>query len=182
LTAFANPGGGIRKRRQAGRGTLRDMDPRPLLIDTVAFLSPGAALDGLAADVAGRRVTGTTHSIAEVVAHLAFWQDWFCGRCDGTGGPMPASAAAGWPAADAGDWEALRRRFLDGLERLATIGAAGDPRRRIDPPIEFAPMAALTLEEAVVHVATHNAHHLGQIVLLRQLLGAWPPPAGSYTW
>ena len=33
-----------------------------------------------------------------------------------------------------------------------------------------------------VLVATHNAHHLGQVILLRQLLGAWPPPAGSWTW
>jgi len=33
-----------------------------------------------------------------------------------------------------------------------------------------------------LHVATHNAHHLGQVILLRQLTGAWPPPAGSWTW
>jgi hypothetical protein len=31
-------------------------------------------------------------------------------------------------------------------------------------------------------MATHTAHHLGQIIVLRQLLGAWPPPAGSWTW
>jgi hypothetical protein len=28
----------------------------------------------------------------------------------------------------------------------------------------------------------HNGHHLGQVVLMRQMLGAWPPPSGSYTW
>jgi hypothetical protein len=28
----------------------------------------------------------------------------------------------------------------------------------------------------------HNAHHLGQIILLRQLFGAWPPPSGRFTW
>jgi uncharacterized damage-inducible protein DinB len=31
-------------------------------------------------------------------------------------------------------------------------------------------------------MAAHNSHHLGQVVLLRQILGAWPPPSGSYTW
>jgi uncharacterized damage-inducible protein DinB len=34
----------------------------------------------------------------------------------------------------------------------------------------------------VAHVAVHTAHHIGQIVTLRQLLGAWPPPQGSHTW
>jgi hypothetical protein len=31
-------------------------------------------------------------------------------------------------------------------------------------------------------MAAHNPHDLGQVVLLRQMLGAWPPPSGSYTW
>jgi uncharacterized damage-inducible protein DinB len=157
------------------------MDPRPLLLDTIAFMSPRHALDGLTAEVAGGRVPGATHSIAEIVAHLVFWQEWFCRRCDGTAEPMPASAAIGWPP-PAADWDALRARFLDSLERLAAIGASGDPQRRLDPPIEYPPIATYTVEDVVVHVSNHTAHHLGQIVLLRQLLGAWPPPAGSHTW
>ncbi len=28
----------------------------------------------------------------------------------------------------------------------------------------------------------HNSCHLGQIVLLRRLLGSWPPPSGGDTW
>jgi uncharacterized damage-inducible protein DinB len=157
------------------------MDPRPLLIDTLPFLGPRAALDGLTAELAERPIPGAPHTIAELVAHLAFWQDWFAGRCDGTAGPMPPSAAIGWPAPEPGRWEALRQRFLDGLERVAALGT-GDPARPLDPPIEFPPLAGITVGEVIVHVAAHNAHHLGQIVLLRQLLGAWPPPAGSYTW
>ena len=31
-------------------------------------------------------------------------------------------------------------------------------------------------------IASHNSYHLGQIVLVRQLLGAWPPPGGGLTW
>jgi uncharacterized damage-inducible protein DinB len=52
----------------------------------------------------------------------------------------------------------------------------------VTPAIEFPPLAHHTVREALVHVAMHNAHHLGQVITLRQLLGAWPPPAGSYTW
>ena len=73
-------------------------------------------------------------------------------------------------------------RLLVGLERLVSLAADADGQRRIDPPIEFPPLAQYTVADVVVHVGVHNAHHLGQVVLLRQLLGAWPPPAGSYTW
>ena len=157
------------------------MDPRPLLVDTVPFLSPRLTLDGLTPEIADRRVAGAPHSIAEITAHLVFWQDWFLGRCDATAGPMPQSAALGWPAPAPGGWVALRQRFVEGAERLATIGTT-DGHRRIDPPLEFPQLANYTVLEVVVHVANHNAHHLGQIVLLRQMLGAWPPPAGAYTW
>ena len=43
-------------------------------------------------------------------------------------------------------------------------------------------LASYTARDVWEHVAQHNAYHLGQIVVLRQVLGIWPPPAGSYTW
>jgi hypothetical protein len=27
-----------------------------------------------------------------------------------------------------------------------------------------------------------NAHHFDQAIRLRQIMGAWPPPSGSWTW
>ena len=30
--------------------------------------------------------------------------------------------------------------------------------------------------------AAHNAYHLGRVVLLRQMMGSWPPPSGGLTW
>jgi uncharacterized damage-inducible protein DinB len=158
------------------------MHTRELLVDTTPYLSPRLALDGLTPELADRRIPGAPHTIAEIVAHLAFWQVWFSGRCDGTAGPMPASAALGWIAPEPGQWEVVRSHFLYGLDRLVALGAAGVHERRIDPPIEFPPLGQYTVGDVLVHVATHNAHHLGQIVLLRQLLGAWPPPSGSWTW
>jgi uncharacterized damage-inducible protein DinB len=158
------------------------MQPRELLADTTAYLSPRLVLDGLPPDLADRCVPGAPHTIAEIVAHMTFWQAWFRGRCDGTAGPMPAPAALGWVAPEAGRWDAVRAGFLDGLDRLVALGAASDRDRRIDPPIEFPPLGQYSVGDVLVHVGAHNAHHLGQVVLLRQLLGAWPPPAGSWTW
>jgi len=31
-------------------------------------------------------------------------------------------------------------------------------------------------------MALHTAHHFGQVVTVRQSLGAWPPPGGGDTW
>jgi uncharacterized damage-inducible protein DinB len=52
----------------------------------------------------------------------------------------------------------------------------------VSPPIEFPPLASYSIGDVLVHVATHNSHHLGQVIVLRQLMGKWPPPAGSWTW
>ena len=157
------------------------MNLREFLVEPIGYLAPGKALDGLDAGDAERRVPGVTHSVAEVVAHLAFWQDWFHARCEGRALPMVSSAAAGWPVVTGGAWPDVRGRFLDRLRELAALGD-GDINRRLTPAIEFPPLAEYTIGDVLVHVATHNAHHLGQAIVLRQLIGAWPPPAGSWTW
>ena len=152
------------------------MDSRGLLVDTMAYLAPAKTLEGLSAVDAQRRLAGAPHSIAEIVAHMAFWQDWFLQRAAGIAAPMVTHAAAGWP--EPGDWDALRERFLAGLERLAEL----DVQAKITPAIEMPFMAEYTGADVVTHMATHSAHHLGQIILMRQMMGAWPPLAGSWTW
>ena len=126
------------------------------------------------------RFTGAPHSIAQIVAHMTFWQELFAARCEGVAEAMPATAASGWPDVAAGSWPAQRDRFLAGLDRVLAAGKT--PDRAISPAIEFPPLAHFTIGDALVHIGQHNAHHLGQIILLRQLMGLWPPPSGAYTW
>jgi uncharacterized damage-inducible protein DinB len=154
---------------------------RELLTSPVIYLAPEKAIDGLSSADAERRIDGMSHSVAEIAAHLTFWQDWFYSRCVGSAQPMVSSAAAGWPPVAPGSWRVVRSRFLDRLNALASLGD-GDVTRPLTPAIEFPPLANFTLADALIHVATHNAHHLGQVIVLRQLLGAWPPPSGSWTW
>jgi uncharacterized damage-inducible protein DinB len=157
------------------------MNLREFLVSPMGYLAPDKALDGLSAGEASHKVQGAAHTVAEIVAHLSYWQDWFYARCTGDSQPMATSAAAGWPGVQTEAWPALRSHFLDRLSLLATLGDA-DVSRRIAPSIEFPPLASYTIGDALVHVATHNAHHLGQVIVLRQLLGAWPRPGGSWTW
>jgi uncharacterized damage-inducible protein DinB len=157
------------------------MNAHEFLIAPIGYLAPDKLLDGLSATQAEQRAREGLHSVAEIVAHLGFWQDWFYARCTSQPAPMVHSAADGWPSVAAGSWPALRSRFLDRLQQLAAL-ADGDVTRPVTPPIEFPPLAHYTIDDVLIHVATHNAHHLGQVILLRQLAGTWPPPAGGWTW
>ena len=159
------------------------MDAKELLISPIAHMAPAQAIEGLTGEQAAARSAGAPHSVVEIVAHMIHWQEWFLERCAGAAIPPVSTASLGWPAAGAGDWATLRARFRDGLEQAVKVASDETARaRRLDPPIEFPPLANYTVGDAVTHMAIHNSHHLGQIVTLRQILGAWPPPEGSYTW
>jgi uncharacterized damage-inducible protein DinB len=156
---------------------------REFLTETVAYIPPARALEELETAVAERRLPGANHSIAEIVAHMNFWMSWFTSRCEGSGEPVAANAAQGWPAVAPGSWPELHARFLTSLEKAAALGEEeGRLDVRLEPPLEFPPLAHYTRRDALVHVVSHNAHHLGQVIVLRQLLGVWPPPSGSWTW
>ena len=156
---------------------------RELLTDTLAYIPPARALEELSTDAAERRVAPGSHSIAEIVAHMDFWQRWFVARCEGVDEPMVTSAASGWPAVTQGSWKHIEDRFVAGLERAASLGDDESRLARpITPAIQFPPIANYTVRDALVHIATHNAHHLGQVIVLRQVIGLWPPPSGSWTF
>ncbi len=154
-----------------------------MLIETLAYMPPARALEHLSAEDAQRPLPGANHTIAEILAHLVFWQDLYRQRCEGKLVPMPASAAGGWPQVTPGSWPDLRARFLDGLDRVAALGEPSDRLdRAIAPAIEVPQFAHFTVRDMLIHIATHNAHHLGQVVVLEQILGLWPPPSGSWTF
>ncbi len=154
------------------------MNSRELLIETLTFMPPARLLQGLNPAGAEQVLPGAPHSIAQILAHLSFWQDWFIGRAQGSGEAMAATASLGWPAVAIGTWPEIHRHFLEGLD----LAAALDTTSAIEPPFDFPPMSHYTAGDVVVHLANHNAHHLGQVLLLRQCAGLWPPPAGSWTW
>jgi uncharacterized damage-inducible protein DinB len=95
---------------------------------------------------------------------------------------MAPTAAIGWPTVRQDDWPALAGRFVAGLDLLAVAVTSHSLEALVTPTIEGSMMAAYSYRDVCEHVALHNAHHLGQVILLRQVMRIWPPPAGSYTW
>ncbi len=140
-------------------------------------------LEDLSGEDAVRPPARLMHSAAGLVAHMDYWQRWFLQRCRGVAVPMAAQAADGWPEVSASGWPVLLAQFEEGLREAAALGDDGDAlTQRVSPAIEFAPMGDYTRQDALVHIAQHNSHHLGQVVSARQVLGLWPPRAGSWTW
>ena len=162
-------------------------DDRDLLASVLAgegvHLEPERILDGLTDAQAQTKPHGLPYSIADVVAHMCFWQEWFnaCLVSGFTG--IPQHSVDGWPAAPAGGWEALRQRYIRSIDEAKRITAESDSLA--DPLLPGGDVASLARESrgsAVLRGAMHNSHHLGQIITMRRLMSLWPPPGGTITW
>lgn len=142
------------------------------------------ALSGVTLEQATTKPCDSPHSVADIVSHLNFWQSWAMSAIRGEHKPMPATAADGWVGMT-GSWDDLVKEFLAGLDKAKTLTKDEtllqqpfDPESKIGWGFE-----EHSIGEVIVDViAIHNAHHLGQIILLRRMLGAWPPEGGGSTW
>ncbi len=145
-----------------------------------AHVEVAAALDGMEWQLAGRRPPGAPHSVFQLLGHMIYWQDLFIQRLTGAHAPSPAHAAAGWPGNEApaseDEWLAAVGRFDAGLALVQSLVSV----HTLDEPLPN--WNHRTRAEAIAGTASHNSYHLGQIVLLRRMLGAWPPPTGGDTW
>ena len=60
--------------------TLYQVDDRNLLTGLLSgeggFHGPAVVLDGLSAEQALAKPNGLPYSIAEIVAHMCYWQEW----------------------------------------------------------------------------------------------------------
>jgi uncharacterized damage-inducible protein DinB len=102
---------------------------------------------------------------------MVFWQDWTVNWLDGK---KPPSTAGSWRGSDGPasreEWERAVRRFRSGLDELKRHSREADVLSK----------RGKTSRIEMLHtVASHNSHHAGQVVLLRQMLGAWLPASGG---
>ena len=140
------------------------------LLESSEFASLERVLSGLTPAQAAAHWPGLPHSIAEIAAHLLsnlrFNLDLIEGRQ-----PPPRP---GWPSVPEHAWPGLVSDVL--AVHLQLQRCAQDPEilaRVIFPATDSEPGWTAGYKLAV-NVGLHSAYHLGQIVMLRQLLGAWP--------
>ena len=138
-----------------------------------AHLTFDAAVEGLPADQRGVRPEGAAHSPWEVLEHLriAQWDILEFSR-------DPAHVSPDWPAGywpatpeppDPEAWDRAAEAFRRDLAALQAL--VEDPASDLFTPFPWGRGQTL-LREALL-VADHNAYHLGEMVVVRRLLGGW---------
>ena len=132
-----------------------------------------SAVKGMPKELQGRRPDGFPHSAWELLEHIRIAQWDILEYVVDPDHVSPEFPAGYWPqrAAPDGDraWNASVKAFQSDLDRLAALVA--DESKDVLAPIAFANNATI-LRQALL-AADHNAYHLGQLVMVRRLLGAW---------
>ena len=142
-----------------------------------AHTSLESALRGLRSDLRGRRPTGLAHSAWELLEHIRITQrdlldflqnpdyeeklEW---PKDYWPRSMAPSSDKEWNASVAA-WKKDRMA----LERFTR-------ETKLDLTSKIPKGTGQTYLRTVLVAVDHAAYHLAQIVAVRQLLGAWPPP------
>jgi uncharacterized damage-inducible protein DinB len=143
------------------------------------FVALKNALRNLTAENAAWKPENIDNSIWEILAHLNFYNERYLKRFKGE--PLPPSnlensetfAAADEPSEPA--WQAEIERFDRVMSKWRELLESADEEKLAQ---------AVSAEnqspwrEVISNINTHNAHHGGQIVVLRKLQGSWDASKG----
>jgi uncharacterized damage-inducible protein DinB len=158
-----------------------------VLIGDSAHTPPAEILEGLPEELAHCTIAGAPRTIYEELWHIAFWQHITLDWVRGIETPYPVHASDGFPTPEntaAENWDQLRQRFFTTSREAA---AAALDTSRVEVPVRCPsrpglPVRTMTVREQLESLGAHNAYHFGRIVLMRQILGNWPPPSGGFSW
>jgi uncharacterized damage-inducible protein DinB len=113
---------------------------------------------------------------------MIYWQEYELDGIAGKPPSYPSHALESWPKETAPRslqaWNATIQKFAAGLKRYEAL--LDDPATDWERVVNAEKNE--TVRDVVWMIVMHNSHHLGQIITLRQQLGAWPPPKGGDTW
>lgn len=131
------------------------------------------AIKGFPAALAGERPAGVPYSAWELLEHMRIAQNDILRFSQESDYVSPKWPEGYWPSSPSprnrAEWNRSVRSFREDLaafERLLQERLA-----QLTKPFPWGEGQTL-LREALL-IADHNAYHLGQLVLLRRLLGAW---------
>jgi hypothetical protein len=132
-----------------------------------------AAVENLPLALRGKRPKGAEHSAWELLEHMRIAQWDILEFSRNAAHQSPEWPSGYWPATptppDAKAWDKSVRAFRRDLKTICDLVA--DPATDLFAKIPHGD-GQTVLKEALL-VADHNAYHLGALVLLRRLLGAW---------
>jgi hypothetical protein len=131
------------------------------------------AIRNLPAELRGKRPKDSPHSPWELLEHLRIAQSDILEFSRDAKHKSPSWPEGYWPQSPAPPddkaWDKSVRAFRRDLKAMCEL--VSDPATDLYAKIRHGSGQTI-LREALL-VADHNAYHLGQLILVRKLLGAW---------
>jgi DinB superfamily len=132
-----------------------------------------SAVKNLPAALRGKRPPGTPHSPWELLEHLRIAQWDIIEYALNPKHVSPEFPAGYWPKSpappDEKAWEKSVASFHKDQKKL--VAAIENQATDVPAPIPHAKKQSLLNKTLLV--ADHNSYHIGQLILVRRLLGAW---------
>jgi hypothetical protein len=140
-----------------------------------AHLDFASSVKNLPARLRGACPEGSPHTLWQLVEHLRIAQWDILEFSRNPGHVSPKWPEGYWPSASAPEPAAAWEACLESIraDRQAMRDLVADPAADLLTP--FAHGDGQTLLREALLIVDHDAYHLGQIVLLRKMLGDWPP-------
>lgn len=139
------------------------------------------ALEGVTGEIANWRPAPDQHTIAEVVAHLAYHTELVAQRL--RGGAWEYRREDDWQAGPPTEeaWARVRARLERAHEDFAAVLAALDAGQLLEPLDESWLSSDLVTRriDYAVDIATHDLYHAGQIFVLKRWFGTTNPGTQS---
>lgn len=141
------------------------------------FVALKNALNGLTAEHANWKTANLDNSIWEILSHLNFYNEAYLNRFKGIDYVYPTSdnKETFSSAATEEEWRAEVERFDRIMGEWRNLLEAAD-ESKFNEAVSATNKALWG--SLLAHVNIHNAHHGGQIVLLRKLQGSWDAKQG----
>jgi DinB family protein len=131
------------------------------------------AVEGFPLEMRGATLPGVAHTPWQILEHLRLAQWDILEFCRNPKHISPNFPDGYWPQGDApldeAAWDRSVSAFRADLKAMQDL--VTDPRTDLLASIAHGEGQTI-LREALL-VADHNAYHLGQLVMVRRLLGAW---------
>jgi uncharacterized damage-inducible protein DinB len=131
------------------------------------FVPGNVAMAGLTPEQARWTDGKGGHSVGQLTYHLVFWNSQELAKFKGEKPP----AFGGNNDETFNDFDA--KKWADTVKQYDDVMTAWEKAVESADDEKLAKWAS-----AIDHVATHNAYHIGQILYVRKLQGAWDPSKG----
>lgn len=146
--------------------------------DSGWFVALKNAIKNLTAEQASWKREGLDNSIWEILAHLNYYNFAYLERFKGVDYVYPSSdndATFAASEATEANWQAEIEKFDRVMSEWRELLEAADDSK-FESPVSAKNQSKWSM--VLSHVNLHNAHHGGQIVVIRKLQGSWDRSKG----